>query len=346
MRKSIDKETARKINGIIWKQTLLVLIACFASVLFIKYVENGYVMTLNTILFAGGIFVPLAVILCVSNYFMFKSSYRQFADLADGLEKAVEGDFYAKLDPSKAGAMSKVYKNFNMVTDELKNVRNMQEDFVNNYSHELRTPISSIKGFAEMLLEEDVSEEDRRKYLKIILDSANRLNNLAEESIIMTKLDSQEILEKEEYSLSEQLRNCIIMLEPTWSAKNININANIEEITYNGNKDIMQHLWTNLISNSIKYNKENGKINVSLKKNEEGQIVVTISDTGIGMTEEEISHIFEKYYQVEKSKTIQGLGLGLTIVNRILNLVDGRIEVTSKLGEGSTFTVLLPKEEK
>ena len=343
-RKSIDRETAIKINKTIWKQTALVLIACFASVLFIKYVENGYTMTLNSVFFAGGIFIPLAIVLGISNYFMFKNTYRQFADLADGLEKAVEGDFYAKLDPSKVDIMSKVYINFNRVTDELKNVRNMQEEFVSNYSHELRTPISSIKGFAEMLLEQDVSEEERKKYLKIILDSANRLTNLAEESILMTKLESQEILEKEEYSLSEQIRNCIIMLEPEWNEKNISINADIEEITYNGNKDIMQHLWMNLISNSIKYNKENGQLNISLSKNSENKIVVTVADTGIGMTEEQLSHIFEKYYQAEKSKTMQGLGLGLTIVNRILNLVNGEIEVTSKVGEGSEFSVILQDE--
>lgn len=344
IRKSIDKETAIKINKTIWKQTIFVLFICFASVLVIKYVENGYTMTLNTVFFAGGIFIPLAIVLGISNYGMFKNTYKQFADLADGLEKAVEGDFYAKLDPSKAGIMSKVYKNFNRVTDELKNVRNMQEEFVNNYSHELRTPITSIKGFTEMLLEEDISEEERKKYLKIILDSANRLTNLAEESILMTRLDSQVILEKEKYLISEQIRNCIIILEPQWSARNIDINVEIEEITYNGNKDIMQHLWMNLISNSIKYNKENGRLNISLKKNSKNEIVVTISDTGIGMTEEQILHIFEKYYQVEKSKTMQGLGLGLTIVNKIINLVNGKINVTSKLGEGTTFTVILTDE--
>ena len=343
-RKSINREIASEINKKMSKYLIFALLACFASVLFLKYAENGYTMDWHTIFFAGGIFVPLAIVLNIFNYFIIKSIYRQYADLAEGLEKAAEGDFYAKLDSSKAGAMTTVYKNFNRVTDELKKVRNMQEDFVNNYSHELRTPISSIKGFAEMLLEEDVPEEDRKKYLKIILDSANRLTNLAEESIIMTKLDSQVILEKEEYSLSEQIRNCIIMLEPGWSVKNININAEIEEISYTGNKDIMQHLWINLMSNAIKYNKENGELNISLKRNNDKKIVVTISDSGIGMTEEQLSHIFEKYYQVEKSKTIQGLGLGLTIVNRILNLVNGEIEVTSKLGEGSTFTVTLTNQ--
>ena len=344
MKKSINKEIASEINKRMSKYLIFALLACFASVLFLKYAENGYTMNWHTIFFAGGIFVPLAIVLNIFNYFIIKNIYRQYADLAEGLEKAAEGDFYAKLDPSKAGAMTTVYKNFNRVTDELKKVRNMQEDFVNNYSHELRTPISSIKGFAEMLLEEDVSENERKKYLKIILDSANRLTNLAEESIIMTKLDSQVILEKEEYSLSEQIRNCIIMLEPGWSVKNININAEIEEISYTGNKDIMQHLWINLMSNAIKYNKENGELNISLKRNNDKKIVVTISDSGIGMTEEQLSHIFEKYYQVEKSKTIQGLGLGLTIVNRILNLVNGEIEVTSKLGEGSTFTVTLTNQ--
>ena len=181
VRKSIDKETAQKINKKIWMHTIFALIACFISVLFIKYVENGYILNLNSVLFSGGIFIPLAIILSIFNYFMLKSTYRQYSDLADGLEKAAEGDFYAKLDPSKAGVMEKVYQNFNRVTDELKNVHNMQDEFVSNYSHELRTPISAIKGFSEMLLEEEVSEEDRNKYLKIISDSANRLTNLAEE---------------------------------------------------------------------------------------------------------------------------------------------------------------------
>lgn len=343
-RKNIDRETNKKINGIMWSQTLFVLIASFASVLFVKFAENGWYLDWYSVWFAGGIFVPLAIVLGISNHFMIKKFYRQFADLADGLEKAVDGDFYAKLDPTNSGAMEKVYRNFNKVTDELKKVRGMQEDFVNNYSHELRTPISSIKGFSEMLLEDNLSEEDRKKYLKIILDSANRLNNLAEESIIMTKLDSQDILEKEKYSLTEQLRNCIIMLEPSWSLKNIDVSVDMEEVLYNGNKDIMQHLWINLISNGIKYNKENGKINISLKNND-GKIVVSIADTGIGMSEDELSHIFEKYYQVEKSKTMQGLGIGLTIVGRILKLVNGTIDVKSKLGEGSTFIVTLPKEK-
>ena len=340
-RKKLDKETARQINRIMCSQTIFVLLASFASVLFVKAAENGWKLNLLSVWFAGGIFIPLGIVLGISNYFMFEKFYKQFEDLAEGLEKAVDGDFYAKLNPENSGAMDKVYRNFNKVTDELKKVRNMQEEFVNNYSHELRTPISSIKGFSEMLLEEDLSEENRKKYLKIILDSANRLNNLAEESIIMTKLDSQAILEKEEYSLSEQLRNCIIMLEPSWSIKNIEVDVDMEEVKYNGNKDIMQHLWINLITNGIKYNKENGKIFISLKKNKDGKIVVTITDTGIGMSEEEVSHIFEKYYQVEKSKTMQGLGIGLTIVGRILNLVNGTIEVKSKLGEGSSFVVTL-----
>lgn len=343
VKKNIDKETASKLKKMIIRQTIFFIVVCFISVLFVKFVENGCRLNLETILFASGIFVPLGIILGITNFFIYKNTYKQFADLADGLEKAVEGDFYAKLDPSKGGVVSKVYKNFNKVTDELKNVRNMQDDFVNNYSHELRTPINSIKGFAEMLLEENLTEEERDKYLHIILNSANRLTNLAEESILMTKLESQDILEKEEYDLSEQIRNCIIMLEPSWSAKNIDMDINLDKIKYNGNKEIMSHLWTNLISNSIKYNKENGKLSIILKENADNEIVVVIKDTGIGMTEEQISHIFEKYYQVDKSKTLQGLGLGLTIVGRILEMINGKIEIESKINKGSIFTITIPK---
>lgn len=341
-RESIDKETSKTLLRTIIKQTIFVILVCFFVVLGIKFIENNYILDKKTLFFAMGIIIPLTVILAINNYFTYKRSFKNLRDLADGLEKAVEGDFYAKLDPSQAGVMSKVYKNFNKVTDELKNVRNMQEDFVSNYSHELKTPINAIKGFSEMLLEEDLSEEDRKKYLKIISDSADRLTNLAEESIIMTKLDSQEILEKEEYSLSEQIRNCIIMLEPSWSAKNIDLTVDLDEINYNGNKEIIGHLWSNLISNSIKYNKENGKLKITLKQ-DDNNIIAKIEDTGIGMTEEQISHIFERYYQAEKSKTIHGLGLGLTIVSKILSIINGNIEVESKLGKGSTFTVVIPK---
>jgi len=341
-RKSIDEETSKNLIDTIIEQTVFVIAVCFLIVLAIRFMENNCQFTLDVLLFSAEIIIPLALALGINCYFTYRKSYKNLRDLADGLEKAVEGDFYAKLDPSKAGSFSKVYENFNKVTDELKNVRNMQDDFVSNYSHELKTPINAIKGFSEMLLEEDLSEEDKKKYLKIISNSADRLTNLAEESIIMTKLDSQEILEKEEYSLSEQIRNCIIMLEPSWSAKNIDLTADLDEINYNGNKEVIGHLWSNLIGNSIKYNKENGKLKISLKQ-DENNIIAKIEDTGIGMTEEQISHIFEKYYQAEKSKTMHGLGLGLTIVSKILSMVNGNIEVESKLGQGSTFTVIIPK---
>lgn len=142
----------------------------------------------------------------------------------------------------------------------------------------------------------------------------------------------KKILEKEEYSLSEQIRNCIIMLEPSWSAKNLDLEVDLDEINYNGNKEVIGHLWSNLINNSIKYNKENGKLKISLKQ-DENNIIAKIGDTGIGMTEEQITHIFEKYYQAEKSKTMHGLGLGLTIASKILSMVNGDIEVESKLGK-------------
>ena len=342
-KKITDKETYSKLLTNIALQSIFVIITCFLSVFLVKFVSNDYKLTWEVLAFSGGIIIPAAVILGFANDFMLKRMYKQFADLAEGLERAVEGDFYAKLDPNKAGNFTRVYKNFNKVTDELKNVRNMQDDFVNNYSHEFKTPITSIKGFSEILVEQDLSKEEQKKYLNIILKETERLTSLAEESILMTKLNAQEIIEdKRYYSLSEQIRNCVVSLEPQLRKKNIEIEGDIAEVLYNGNPNLMIHLWTNLIDNSIKYTKKNGKIGVSVKEDRDN-IIVVITDNGTGMTKEQIHHIFEKYYQVDKSKTSKGLGLGLTIVHRIIELVEGEINVSSEVGRGSMFKITLPK---
>ena len=167
--------------------------------------------------------------------------------------------------------------------------------------------------------------------------------DLANTSILYTKLNSKVIVEnKKEYDLDEQIRNCIIIMQSQLNDKNIEIDCDLQKVKYYSNYDMMQEVWINLISNSIKYTNSNGKISIFLKEIDE-EIIVTIEDNGIGMSKEQVEHIFERYYQVDKSKHGVGLGIGLSIVYRVLELVDGKIEVESELGKGSKFMVTLKR---
>lgn len=219
----------------------------------------------------------------------------------------------------------------------------------------IQITISIIASFLSILLIQFVangnvlnwpvilSEEEKKKYLQIILEESERLTHLANTSILYTKLNSKVIVEnKKEYDLDEQIRNCIIIMQSQLNDKNIEIDCELQKVKYYSNYDMMQEVWINLISNSIKYTNSNGKISISLKEIDK-EIIVTIEDNGIGMSKEQVEHIFERYYQVDKSKHGVGLGIGLSIVYRVLELVDGKIEVESELGKGSKFMVTLKR---
>lgn len=338
-----DRETVKRISEYVSIQIVVSIIASFLSILLIQYVSHGNVLNWAVVRTSLGIIIPMAVLLGVIGLVLSRHLYMQTIDLANALEKAANGDFHAKLDNRHAGTMAKAYENFNKLEEQLKKTSKMQDDFVNTYSHEFKTPITSIKGFAEMLLEEDLSEEEKKKYIQIILDESNRLTHLANTSILYTKLNSKVIVEnKKEYDLDEQIRNCIIIMQSQLDEKNIDLDCQLPRVKYFSNYDILQEVWINLINNSIKYTNPNGKISISLKELDK-EIIVSIEDTGIGMSEDQIEHIFERYYQVDKSKHSMGLGIGLSIVYRALELVGGKIEVESELGKGSKFTITLNK---
>ena len=304
---------------------------------------NGYKMTWKVFFKSLGIIIPVILFISIVNFVTSRMFAKQATDLADGLAKAANGDYHAKLDPSKSAVFAVAYNNFNKLEEELKKSNTLQDEFVNNYSHEFKTPITSIKGFAELLLEEDLDKKTQAKYLKIIVEESEKLTYLANNSILLTKLNSQGIIpNKKIYSLDEQIRKCVILLEPEYNKKKINLTCNLEEVNYFGSEEIMEHLWMNLINNAIKYTPDNGNIEVNLRNYEE-TIMFSVVDSGIGMTKEELSQIFNKFYQVDKSKTTKGLGLGLTIVSRIVELVEGKIKVESEPGKGSIFTITLYK---
>lgn len=265
--------------------------------------------------------------------------------ISDMIEHLASGNYGAKINITRFDVFKKLAKDLNILSEDLNQVQMFRNDFVNSYSHEFKTPIASINGFAQLLLTDDsLDEATKKKYLKIISDESTRLTALASNTILLTQLDTQKIItDKKRYPLDEQLRRCVIMFSNDWMAKNIEFSGEgINEITYFGNEDLMQHIWINLIHNAIKFTPENGKISVSSEERN-NRIFVTISDTGIGMSPENAQRIFDKYYTENRNSTAKGLGLGLSIAQKIVKLCGGKITVESKPGEGSTFTVELPR---
>lgn len=339
----VDKITYKNILRWLRIQTIFILVSSMISFLLVEWGINNYRLSLDLLLKSLGLIIPMCLFITIINTINGRWMAKQATDLADGLAKAASGDYHAKLDPSKSSIFAVAYNNFNKLEEELKKSNTLQDEFVNNYSHEFKTPITSIKGFAELLLEEDLDEKTRKKYLKIIAEESEKLTYLANSSILLTKLNSQGIIpNKKHFSLDEQIRRLVIVLEPEYSKKNINLTCNLEEVNYFGSEEIMEHLWMNLINNAIKYTPDGGTISINLRNYSE-TIMFSVIDSGIGMTKEELKQIFNKFYQVDKSKTTKGLGLGLTIVSRIVQLVEGRIKVESEPNKGSSFTITLYK---
>lgn len=273
---------------------------------------------------------------------LYRRRAREVVTLSEAIQKVAAGDYSTRITEYKRAQIKPIYDDFNKMCAELESVKLLRNDFINSYSHEFKTPISSINGFASLVLEKDMSEEEQKKYLKIIVDESARLSNLATSTILLSKLTAQSIVtDIEEYDLGEQLRECSVILSGKWLQKNMEFDVSLDHVMYSGNKEMMQHLWINLLDNAVKYTPEGGKVTVSVSE-ENGYAIVKIADTGEGMSKEVRDHLFDPYFQGDSSHSRQGLGLGLSIVKRIVELCKGTITVRSKVGEGSIFTVILP----
>lgn len=303
-------------------------------------VTNTYLAT--TYESIGTLAIVIVVLVPINAFFYFKSR-KEVRTLSEGINKLAEGNFDVEIPIRKIDAFSQVYANFNKMCQELKSVQILRNDFINSYSHEFKTPIASINGFAELLLQKDTTELEREEYLKIIIEETDRLSKLASNTILLSRLSSQKIVtDTEEYDLGEQIRQCCIILSARWMAKNIELSCILPDVIYLGNRELMQHLWLNIISNAIDHTPQNGEIAISIQDENE-KIVVSIADSGEGMDEDTQKHLFEPYFQGDSSHSGQGLGLGLPIAKRITELCNGEIRAESKIGEGSLFTITLPK---
>ena len=276
---------------------------------------------------------------------MGRGKLKPINDLVQAMRHVSQGDFSVRVDCEDVdGDMGRLVRSFNDMASELGGLELFRKDFINNFSHEFKTPIVSIRGFAKQLEREDLTEQQRREYLDIIVSESDRLANMSGNVLLLSKLENQTIVtDKTRYQLDEQLRKCILLLEKQWTQKDLELDIDLDELEYYGNEEMMRHVWVNLLGNAIKFSPRGGVLGVTLAR-EEGQAVVSVRDAGPGMDEATRRRVFEKFYQGDTAHAAEGNGLGLSLVKRIVDLCQGTVEVESEPDRGSTFTVRLPLE--
>ena len=274
---------------------------------------------------------------------MGRSKLRPMNDLVHAMHAVSQGDFSVRVDAEDVpGDMGELANSFNDMATELGGLEMFRKDFINNFSHEFKTPIVSIRGFAKQLERDDLTEQQRREYLEIIVSESDRLANMASNVLLLSKLENQTIVtDRADYALDEQLRRCVLLLENQWTEKNLEPDVELEEVTYRGNEEMMNHVWVNLLSNAIKFSPEGAPLGVRLAQRG-NEAVCSVRDAGPGMDEATRRRVFEKFYQGDSAHATEGNGLGLSLVKRIVDLCGGSVEVLSAPGQGTEFTVRLP----
>ena len=262
--------------------------------------------------------------------------------LSRAMRRVGDGDFSIQLETSsRIREVRDTYDNFNLMTQALASTEIIQTDFVSNVSHEFKTPINAIEGYTTLLQSGDQSEE-QALYIEKILLNTRRLNELVSNILLLSRVDHQAIDSNcAQYRLDEQVRQAIVLLEPKWSGKDLELDVDLDTVEYVGNESLMLHVWVNLMDNAIKFDPLGGILRIRLLRTEQN-ITFTVEDSGPGIPEDAQSHIFDKFYQADTSRMGEGNGLGLALVKRVLDLCGGTVSTENLPEGGCRFTVVLP----
>lgn len=267
--------------------------------------------------------------------------------IMEGLEQISQGKYGYQIEPPytvRINEFDDIIDSINALSKELENTETLKTDFVANVTHEIKTPLAIILNHASLLQNADLTEEERKECLETLVNASRRLNGLVVNMLKLNKLEKQNIYpECERYNVGEQMRNVFLSYEGAWSGKDLDIDIDVDDVEIEGDEGLLEIVWSNLISNAVKFNPQGGFLKLTLKE-EENQIVATVQDGGCGMDASTGKHIFDKFYQGDTSHTKEGNGLGLAMVKRVIDILDGKIYVSSKVGEGTTFTVMIPKD--
>lgn len=273
-----------------------------------------------------------------------KRIVKPFHELQTAIREVSRGNFDVNVQYHGKDEFAEVIRCFNQMVVELNGIETMRNDYINIFSHECKTPIASIRGFAKQLKRSDLTESEKSEYLDIIISESDRLLHMYQNILAICKYENQEIISnQEEFHLDEQVRQCILLLQKDWDRKQIQMEVEVEPILYYGNEEMMRQIWINLLSNAVKFSQIGGRIAIHSWQSKD-QVYVSVEDYGEGMDVQTQSAMFDKFFS-GKGGSQSGTGLGLAIVKRIVDLCSGEIQVSSKLGEGTKIVVQLPNGE-
>ena len=270
--------------------------------------------------------------------------------ITDTTENIMKVDFSARVESFPGSGMegfNQIGEAINAMAEELAGTETLRTDFIANVSHEMKTPLTVMQNYGVLLQTPELSEEKRMEYAKGVTDASRRLSEMMTNILKLNRLENQQIYPmQEEYDLGELICECLLQFENIWEKSEIEIDTDIaEDVKVSADSELLSLVWNNLFSNAFKFTKEGGKVSITLTASE-GYATVKVADTGCGMTPEVGAHIFEKFYQGDTSRAVQGNGLGLALVKRVIDITQGEISVESVVGIGSTFTVKIPIKKK
>ena len=277
--------------------------------------------------------------------FVGKLIIRPIQNISNAFDELANGNFSVSVpEDEKIAEIREMAQRFNAMTYDLSHIETLRSDFVVNVSHEFKTPIAAIEGYATLLQNPAISSERHEHYIEKILDNSGKLSALSSNILMLSKLENQETVPQyKEYRLDEQIRKSILRLENKWTEKDIEFDMELPQQMYYGSEQLLDQVWSNILDNAIKHSPQGGIIQISIQETE-SVLIVCITDQGEGMTAEVQKHIFEKFYQGDSSRKAEGNGLGLALVKRIVDLCKGKISVESIPGKGATFSISLPKK--
>ena len=268
----------------------------------------------------------------------------KISELSRNMSRVAQGQFDIELQTkSKIDEIQEIYDSFNLMTRELGATEILQTDFVSNVSHEFKTPINAIEGYATLLQDSRLSDDEKNEYIEKIIFNTQRLSTLVGNILLISRLDNQAIeSRREKYRMDEQIRQVLLTFEDRWSKKDILLDVDLEDVDFFGNESLTFHIFSNIIGNAIKFTPDKGEIIIRLLRRDKN-IIFTVEDNGNGISEKDIKHIFDKFYQSDSSHKAEGNGLGLSLVKSILDLMGGEITAENRECGGARFTVTIPE---
>ena len=326
---------------------IMVIVFCVHIIVFCLMnlaASNNWLHSDNQIMLATALLMLLSCLLTglfFTNVF-YIMIFQPLQNLMNAIHEVGHGNFQVRLnsdDPHEIGFLAGA---FNQMIEQLGDLETLRSDFIANVSHEFKTPLAAIQGCAALLQDDTLSPSERRQYADLIYNSAKRLSVLSTNILELSRLEHSKVtVERSSFSLDEQLRQALLVLQSDWQQKDIELDLDLQELTYYGSDELLMQVWLNLLGIAIKFSPEGGKVTVLLEKLP-AAVAVTVQDEGIGIDEAAQHRIFDKFYQVDTAHKTEGNGLGLAMVKRILDLLQADIEVESQPNQGAAFTVYLP----